>query len=130
MVTRKTRPIPYTIWLQPTLVEEIRVARSTDPQLDRIKTKVLVGKTPRFVIHEDGMLRFQNRVRVPPIEELKRKILDEGHNTPHFIHPDRNKRYKDLKRIFWWSNVQQEVVDYLAKSFTCQRVKAEHQRPA
>jgi len=52
------------------------------------------------VIHEDGMLTFQNRVYIPAIEELKRKILDKGHNTPHSIHLGGNKLHKDLKRTF------------------------------
>ena len=65
--------------------------------MDRIKTEVLTGKIPGFVIHDDGTLRFQNQVCVPTIEELKRKIPDEGHNIPHSIQPGGNKLYKDLK---------------------------------
>ncbi|ONK55503.1 uncharacterized protein A4U43_UnF2330 [Asparagus officinalis] len=38
--------------------------------------------------------------------------------------------YKDLKRYFWWSGMRREIADYVAKCYTCQRVKAEHQRPA
>jgi len=98
--------------------------------LDRIKIEVLEEKALGFVIHEDGMLRLQNRVCIPAMKELKSKILDEGHNTPHFIHPGGNKLYKDLKQTFWWSNMKQEVVDYVVKCLTCQQVKAEHQRPA
>ena len=45
--------------------------------MDRIKTEVSTGKAHGFVIHEDMMLRFQNRICVPTIEELKRKILDK-----------------------------------------------------
>jgi len=54
--------------------------------LDRIRNKVLAGKKPGFVIHEDGMLRFKNWVYALAIEELKKKILDEGPNTPHSVH--------------------------------------------
>jgi len=60
------------------------------------------------------------------MEALNRKILDEGHNTPHSVHPGRNKLYKDLRQTFWWSNMKQEVVDYVAKCQTYQRVKIEH----
>jgi len=68
--------------------------------LDRIKVKASSGKVPGFVIHEDEMLMFQNRVCIPIREELKRKILDEGHNTPHSVHPSENKLCKDMKRTF------------------------------
>ena len=56
-----------------------------------------MGKAPGFVIHEDGTIRFHNRVCVPAVEALKKKILDDGHNTSHSVHPGGNKLYKDLK---------------------------------
>jgi len=51
---------------------------------------VLTRNAPGFVIDEDGMLRFQNQVCVPIIEELKKKTVDEGHDTPHSVHPSGN----------------------------------------
>ena len=47
--------------------------------------------------HEDSTIRFYNWVRVPGVGELKKKILDEGYNTPHSVHLGGNKLYKDLK---------------------------------
>jgi len=32
-----------------------------------------------------------------------------------------------MKQTFWYSNMKQEVADYVAKYLTCQRVKIEHQ---
>jgi hypothetical protein len=37
--------------------------------------------------------------------------------------------YKDLKTRYWWYGMKQDVVEYVALCDTCQRVKAEHQRP-
>jgi len=88
-----------------------------------------VGKALGFVIHENGTIRFHNRVRVPAVGALKKKILDEGHNTSHSIHPGGNKFYKDLKQTFCWSNMKQEVAEYVVKCLTCQQVKIKHQRP-
>jgi len=82
-----------------------------------------VGKAPGFVIHEDSVIQFHNQVCVSAVEALKKKILDEGHNTLPSVHPGGNKLYKDLKQIFWWGNMKQEVVDYVIKCLTCQRVK-------
>jgi len=91
--------------------------------------KVLEGKAPGFVIHEGGTLRFHNQVCIPTVDVLKGKILDEGHNTPHSMHPGGNTLYKDLNQTFYWSNMKQEVTDYVPKHLTCQWAKAEHQRP-
>jgi len=71
---------------QPTLIEEICIAQATDPRLERIRKEVLVGKAHRFMIYGDGTIRFYNQVRVSAVEDLKKKILDESHNTPLSIH--------------------------------------------
>jgi len=83
--------------VQPTLIEEIRVAQATDPQLERIRKKILVRKAPGFVIHEDGTIRFHNWLCVSVVAELKKKTLDEGDNNTHSVPPKGNKLYKDLK---------------------------------
>ena len=64
------------------------------------------------------------------MEALKKKILDEGHNTPHSVHLGRNKLYEDLRQTFWWSNMKQEVADYVIKCLIYHRVKVKHQQPA
>jgi hypothetical protein len=38
--------------------------------------------------------------------------------------------YKDLKTRYWWYGMKRDVTKYVALCDTCQRVKAEHQRPA
>jgi len=69
-------------------MEEIRVAHAIVPQLEWIREEILVKKAPRFVTLEDGTIRFHNRVCDPAIKALKKKILDEGHNTPHSVYPE------------------------------------------
>jgi len=112
VITPRSKPILCTLEVQPTLIEEIRVTQTIDPQLERIRKEILVGKAPGFVIHEDGTIRFHNKLCVPAVEALKKKIRDEGHNTPHLVHPGGNKLYEDLKQTFWWSNMKHEVADF------------------
>ena len=38
--------------------------------------------------------------------------------------------YKDLREHFWWPNMKREIADWVSKSYTCQKVKAENQRPS
>jgi len=128
-VTAKAKPMLCAMEMQPTLIEEIRVIQATDQQLERINEEVLSGNAPGFVIHADGSVRFHNLMCAPTVEDLKKNILDEGYNTPHSVHPGGNKLYKEMNQTCWWSNMKQEIVDYVAKCLTCQRVKMEHQRP-
>lgn len=38
--------------------------------------------------------------------------------------------YRDLKEYYWWPNMEKDVAECVNKCLTCQRVKAEHQRPS
>jgi hypothetical protein len=38
--------------------------------------------------------------------------------------------YQDMKEQFWWHGMKREIAFYIARCDICQRVKAEHQRPA
>jgi hypothetical protein len=67
---------------------------------------------------------------VPNIKELNAKILHEAHESAYSIHPGGNKMYYDLKVTYWWYGMNRDVVEYVVLCDTCQRVKAEQQRPA
>ncbi|KAL5557731.1 hypothetical protein UlMin_033942 [Ulmus minor] len=69
------------------------------------------------------------RLCIPDDVEIKEQLLSEAHATPYSVHPGATKMYQDLKERFWWSCMKKEVAEYVAKCLTCQRVKAEHQRP-
>ena len=38
--------------------------------------------------------------------------------------------YRDLKEYYWWPNLKKDVAEWVSICLTCQRVKAEHQRPS
>jgi hypothetical protein len=67
---------------------------------------------------------------VPNLKRLKDKILREAHESAYSNHPGGNKMYHDLKATYWWYGMKRDVVEYVALCDTCQRVRAEHQRPA
>jgi hypothetical protein len=46
------------------------------------------------------------------------------------IHPGSTKIYHDIKSSYWWYAMKRAVAEYIALCDNCQRVEAEHQRPA
>ena len=66
---------------------------------------------------------------VPKNFELRKKILDEAHESHFSIHPGSNKMYQDLKQKFWWTRMKREITRYVAECDVCQMVKAEHLKP-
>ena len=68
---------------------------------------------------EHGYIRFGDRLWVPPMEELRKEILDEAHVSVYTVHPGSTKMYKDIKRNFWWENMKRDVAEYVSKCLTC-----------
>ena len=115
---------------QPTILEHMKSSQESDPTLVKIKEEVLEGKEMVFSLVEDGTLLYKGRICVPKDEEMRKQILSEAHETPYSVHLGATKMYKDLKRSFWWPGMKKDVAEFISKCLNCQKVKAEHQRPA
>jgi len=115
--------------VQSSLLEKIRLNQESDPELQRIEQNLEKGKSPGFVMHEDRTLRFQSHLCVPKNEGLRKQILEEARNTRYLVHPGGTKMYWDLRQYFWWNNMKEDIVKYVDKCLTYQKVKAEHHRP-
>jgi hypothetical protein len=78
----------------------------------------------------EGVAWFKDRLCVPDIKSIRELVLKEAHETTYSIHPESEKMYQNLKKRFWWYGMKREIVEYVAICDSCQRIKAEHQRPA
>ncbi|XP_021722838.1 uncharacterized protein LOC110690320 [Chenopodium quinoa] len=95
----------------------IKENQAEDVKLDRIREKIKQGKATYLKIHEDGSLRYKGRWCVPEkCEEVKRKLMEEGHNTPYSVHPRGDKLYKDLKKVYWWPIMKNKVAEFVQSS--------------
>jgi hypothetical protein len=88
------------------------------------------GKAPDFTEDEHEMVWFQKRICVPDVDHLHEKNLQEANDSAYSIHPGSTKMYQDLKERYWWYGMKRDVAAHVALCDVCQRVKAEHQRPA
>ncbi|KAL5578005.1 hypothetical protein UlMin_019704 [Ulmus minor] len=111
------------------IFDGIKGAQELDPQLMRLKERVLEGKDADFSVSTYGILHCKGRLCIPDDAQFKDQLLSEAHATPYSVHPGATKMYQDLKERFWWSGMKKEVAEYVAKCLTCQKIKAEHQRP-
>ena len=76
------------------------------------------------------ILRVSSRIWIPNVPDLKNEVMQEANSSRYSIHPGSTKMYQDLKRNFWWPDMKRDIADWVSKCFTCQKVKAEHQRPS
>nr|GEU97275.1 putative reverse transcriptase domain-containing protein [Tanacetum cinerariifolium] len=77
----------------------------------------------------DETLCLNNRSWVPCFGDLRTLIMHESHKSKYSIHPDSDKMYQDLKRLYWWPNMKANISTYVSKYLTCSKVKTEHQKP-
>ncbi|WVZ52452.1 LOW QUALITY PROTEIN: hypothetical protein U9M48_003507 [Paspalum notatum var. saurae] len=115
---------------EPTLEQEIWEHQNNDEKLQEIRELLKIGKAPHFREDEQGTLWYKNRICVPIVDNIKKLILSEAHDTAYSIHPGSTKMCYDLKERFWWYGMMHAVAEYVVVCDTCQHVKAEHQRPA
>ncbi|WVZ93258.1 hypothetical protein U9M48_039253 [Paspalum notatum var. saurae] len=97
---------------------------------EKIRELLKLGKAPHFREDEQGTLWYKNRICVPNVDRIRKLILSEAQDMAYSIHPCSTKMYYDLKERFWWYGMKRAVAEYVVICDTCQRVKAEHQRPA
>ncbi|XP_059671067.1 uncharacterized protein LOC132316607 [Cornus florida] len=129
--SQSTGAILCSLTVQPTLISRIIHFQTQD---DRLQTKAVKSVNAEgnvdWAYGADGGMRFRGRLCVPNLADLKREILEEAHHSRYTVHPGGTKMYHDLKRQFWWEGMKRDVAEFVSRCLTCQRVKAEHQRPA
>ncbi|KAL0290311.1 UNVERIFIED_CONTAM: Retrovirus-related Pol polyprotein from transposon.6 [Sesamum angustifolium] len=108
-------------------VDHIKEAQTRDPFLLRMRERLKHSKKPNFSVRADGVIANGERVGVPDVNGLRKKILQEAHNAPYAMHPGTTKMYQNLIPYYWWQTMKKDVAEFMAKCMTCQQVKAEHQ---
>ena len=85
----------------PELRQMIIDAQKDDVKLlERIQL-VSNGDKTDYSINDDGGLYYKTRLCVPNVQDLKRKLMYESHNTLFTMPPRSNKMYQDLKQYYW-----------------------------
>ena len=73
---------------------------------------------------------YKNRLFVPNIPKIKLPILNEVHKSPYSIHLGYKKMIIMLGKYYFWPNMKNEVVEYIARCIEFEQVKDDHQHPA
>jgi hypothetical protein len=110
------------------LEREIKEAQKNDEKTSEIRQLILGGRGKDFWEDAEGVIWFKDRLCVPNVQSIWELILKEAHESAYSIHPGSEKMYQYLKK-FWWYGMKREIAEHVAICDSCQRIKAEHQRP-
>ena len=107
------------------LVVEVKEKQESDLIQLELKGAVNNQRVEVFSQGGDGVLRYQGRLCVPNVGELRQHILAEAHNSRYSIHPGATKMYNDLREVYWWNGMKRDVADFVSNCPNCQQVKVE-----
>ena len=110
------------------LVVKVKEKQDNDPILLELKNAVHNQRVEVFFQGGDGVLRYQDRLCVPDVGELRKHILVEAHYSRYSIHLGATKMYRDLREVYWWSGMKRDIEDLVSKYPNCQQVNIEHQK--
>ncbi|WVZ90087.1 LOW QUALITY PROTEIN: hypothetical protein U9M48_036418 [Paspalum notatum var. saurae] len=129
-VITKQRAELYSLIIEPIIKEQIITAQKQDRGMVQIREGIDEEKKACFTLDDQGVLWFKHHLVVPKDMELRKKILDEAHTSMFTLHSGSKKMYQDLKQKFWWTRMKREIAKCMSECDVCQRVKADHLKPA
>ncbi|GJU73370.1 putative reverse transcriptase domain-containing protein [Tanacetum coccineum] len=62
----------------------------------------------------DRTLCLNNRSWIPCFGDLRALIMHDSHKSKYYIHPRSDKMYQDLKKLYWWPNIKEEIPTYVS----------------
>lgn len=97
--------------VQPTLFEEIMKGMGNNLKFYMIRDHIKEGKIEGFTIHEDYslILTLKMCIHVDSMEVMK-----ETYYNRYSVHPGGSEMYKDLKLMFWWSEMKKNIANELS----------------
>ena len=90
-------------------VSDLKAKQCLDLTLVELKEAVLKKFVEAFSQGGDGVLRYQGCLCVPNVDDLREQILSEAHSSWYSIHPGATKMYRDLREIYWWNGMKNDV---------------------
>ena len=69
------------------LLNRVLEAQKKDEKIAAIISQIGNGKETEFIVNEDGVLYYKDRVCVPDNNDLRKAILEEAHSGSFAIHP-------------------------------------------
>ena len=106
-------------------------AHIKEAQLEALKSENVAGESLRGMgknleVKGDGALYLMDRIWTLRHGGFRDLVMKEAHNTRYSVHPGSDKMHMDLKKLYWWPNMKDEIATFVSKCLTCAKVKVEY----
>ena len=97
MVDSTSGGVSVHLSTESSLVVEVKKGQHLDHVLMELKDSMLLKMNESFALGGDGILRYQDRLCVQDIDNLRTRIVAESHGSRYSIHSGSTKMYHDPK---------------------------------
>ncbi|GKE88903.1 putative reverse transcriptase domain-containing protein [Tanacetum coccineum] len=66
-----------------------------------------------FETRANGTLYIEKGNWVPCFGGSRDLIMNESHKSKYSIHLGSDKMYQDVKKLYWWTNMKEEIATYI-----------------
>lgn len=100
-----------------------------DQAREEIALKALGRRDPKWNT-EGNLLLYKGLVYVPPTLALRRRVMQEHHESQFAGHPGQAKTLELITRNYWWPSMKKDVQHYVKTCVPCQRTKTFPAKPS
>ncbi|WMV58279.1 hypothetical protein MTR67_051664, partial [Solanum verrucosum] len=69
----------------------------------------------------DGVHRYQSRLCVPNVDDVREQIFSDAYSSRYSIHLGATMAYRNLREIYWWNGMKKDIAGFVAKCLNCQQ---------
>nr|GEY00429.1 putative reverse transcriptase domain-containing protein [Tanacetum cinerariifolium] len=106
------------------LPKQILNAQSEARKEENFINEDLHGMINKLEPRANETLCLNNRSWIPCFGDLRALIMHESHKSKYSIHPESDKMYQDLKKLYWWPNMKAEIATYVRTKENEEHLKA------
>lgn len=66
-----------------------------------------------YFLESDGLLQNLGHIHLPVSGDLRTLVMSKAHHAPYFAHPGIKKMHADLKQLYFWVGMRNNVVDFI-----------------